>query len=341
VPISPPGKRILLCALDWGLGHAARSSVLVRSWVAAGASVTLASNGRSLAFWKKEFPALSCRELPDYGISYAPGPFLLPRLLASLPRIASVRSAEYRLVRSWAHEFDAIVSDNRFGCAFADKPSIFLTHQLHLAAPAGLAWGEGIAERGMALLLEPFHEVWIPDHEDNGLSGKLGHPKSTKPFPPIRWIGPLSRFENLPVASSPWQGPWDVLALVSGPEPARTRFEFVLRQQLEPLPGRHLVVQGLPHLPATSEPSMDAGLHIVPHLPSKDLATALRGAKRILTRGGYSTLMDLEALERLDSRCLLIPTPGQTEQEYLAAHLKEIRGIPWRAEKDLSSRHIL
>ena len=107
VPIPSPGPRVLVCALDWGLGHASRSSVLVRSWVEQGASVTLAGNGRSLAFWRKEFPGLPCRVLPDYGIRYAPGPLLLPSLLLSLPRLASVRSAEYRLVQSWRDDFDA------------------------------------------------------------------------------------------------------------------------------------------------------------------------------------------------------------------------------------------
>lgn len=341
MPIPPPGDRILLCALDWGLGHAARSSVLARSWVSAGASVTLASNGRSLAFWRREFPDLPCRELPDYGISYAPGPLLLPRLLLSLPRLAAVRSEEYRLVRSWKGDFDAIVSDNRFGCVFSDKPSFFLGHQLHLAAPAGLAWGEALAEPMMARLLRPFTEVWIPDHAQGGLSGKLGHPNHPEAFPPLRWLGPLSRFQDLPDAPSPWSGPWDAMVLISGPEPARTRFELALRRQLELLPGRHLVVQGLPHLPPVVVPAHRDGVHVAPHLPTCDLAAALRGAKRIVTRGGYSSLMDLEALGCLDERCHLVPTPGQTEQEYLASHLSATRAVSWCPEKRFSVRCLL
>lgn len=337
VTIPPPGNRILVCALDWGIGHAARSSVLVRSWRDAGAAVTLAGNGRSLAFWRQEFPELPYRMLPDYGITYASGPLLLPRLLLSLPRIASVRSAEYRLVRSWKNQFDAIVSDNRFGCALPGKPSIFLTHQLHLAAPPRLEWGENFAERLMARMLSPFSEVWIPDHEGEGLSGKLGHPLHPEHFPPLRWIGPLSRFAGQEPSPSPWAGPWDTLALVSGPEPSRTRFENDLRRALQDVPGRHLIVRGMPHLPLPDAPSAVEGTQTVPHLPTSDLAAALRGAGRIVSRGGYSSLMDFEALGLLDSRCVLVPTPGQTEQEYLARHLAG-RGVSSISDRSMG-RH--
>lgn len=334
VTIPTPGRRILACALDWGIGHATRTSVLVRAWRDAGVGVTLAGNGRSLAFWRREFPDLPFRTLPDYAITYAPGPLLVPRLLMSLPRLASVRSAEYRLLRSWRNEFDAVVSDNRFGCVLKGKPSIFLTHQLHLAAPRPLARWEALGERLMGRLLAPFDEVWVPDHQEDGLSGKLGHPERVGAFPPLRWIGPLSRFRDAPAETSAWEGPWDLVALISGPEPSRTRFERALRQILTGVPGRHLLVRGMPHLPpATNPPSGGQGVFEASHLPTPDLAAALRGARRIVTRGGYSTLMDLEALGVLDSRCLLVPTPGQTEQEYLAEHLAGRRGLRWSSER--------
>jgi len=327
--ISAPGHRILVCALDWGLGHATRTSQLVRHWRAEGAKVTLAGNGRSLAFWAREFPDLPRRELPDYAITYAPGPLLLPSLALAVPRLWSVRQAEAALVTSWRDDFDAVVSDNRFGCFLPGKPSWFLTHQLHLAAPRGLEWGEDLLERAMARALRPFDLVLIPDHPSQGLSGKLGHPAHPKRFPPLRWIGPLTRFEGLAGHPSAWAGPWDTLALLSGPEPARTRFERDIRTMLAGRPGRHLLVRGLPHLEIPAHPGTESDLQEVPHLPTDDLAAALRGARSIITRGGYSTLMDLEALGKLDASCLLVPTPGQTEQEYLARHLEATRGVRW------------
>lgn len=322
-----PGQRILVCALDWGLGHATRTGQLVRRWRERGARITLASNGRSAALWAREFPDLPLRELPDYAISYAPGPLLVPRLLLSLPRLSGVRSAEEAVVGSWSRDFDACLSDNRFGCRLPGKPSLFLTHQLHLAAPRGLEIGETLAEHLMARLLRPFDRILVPDHPGTGLSGRLGHPRRADLFPPITWIGPLSRFADLAPAPSPWSGPWDTLALVSGPEPARTGFEDALRRHLHRRPGRHLLVRGLPHLAPASPPDPGPGLREAPHLDTPDLASALRGAAEIVTRGGYSTLMDLDALGRLDASVLLVPTPGQTEQEYLADHLGRVRGV--------------
>ena len=47
---------------------------------------------------------------------------------------------------------------------------------------------------------------------------------------------------------------------------------------------------------------------------------ALLQASMIISRCGYSTVMDLMAVQK---KSILIPTPGQTEQEYLARHLME------------------
>lgn len=336
-PLNPGPCRLLVCALDWGLGHATRSSVLVQRWVDQGVQVTLAGNGRSLAFWSREFPRLPVRELPDYAVTYAPGVLLLPRLALDLPRLWRVRQREAGLVASWGSDFDAVYSDNRFGCFLRGKPSWYLTHQLHLAAPQPLEWGEVLGERLMARALRPFTEVLVPDHAEGGLSGKLGHPTRPELFPPLRWIGPLSRFQDLAPRDSAWSGPWDTLGLVSGPEPARSAFEDDLTRRLRQEPGRHLLVQGLPHLPLPGPPGDGPGVQTAAHLGTHDLAAALRGARRVITRGGYSTLMDLEALGRLDPSCLLVPTPGQTEQEYLARFLEAERGVRWGGDGRIPS----
>lgn len=312
-------RRALVCALDWGLGHATRTTPLVRELLARSAEVVLASNGRAADFWRAEFPELQVRELPDYGVRYAPGPWLVPSLLGSLPRLFRAMRQERELVRSWAGEFDFCLSDNRYGCAIPQVRSALVTHQLRLAAPAPLRAFEVLGERLVARLCAPFQEVWIPDRADGaGLSGRLGHPPHPGWFPPLRYVGPLSRLAD--VAPDPdWAGPWETLALVSGPEPSRTSFEERLRRILSRRPGRHLLVRGRPDLPS-ADPS-SARLAEVPHLASPALKAALRGATEIVTRGGYSTVMDLDALGLLDARCLFVPTPGQTEQETLASDL--------------------
>ena len=317
-------RRALVCALDWGLGHAARTTPLVRGLLERGAQVVLASNGRAAAFWRSEFPGLELRELPDYGVRYATGPWLVPSLLAAFPRLRAAIRGERRQVASWAGEFDLVVSDNRYGCAIPGVRSVLVTHQLRLAAPPLLRPLEPLGERLVARLCRPFREVWVPDRAAGQiLSGRLGHPSRPDRFPPVRYVGPLSRMAQ--VAPDPaWAGPWDVVAVASGPEPSRTLFEEMLRATLSGLPGRHLLVRGRPDLaPAGLGPAHPTE---VPHLAAPALRAALEGARTIVSRGGYSTVMDLDALGRLDTRCVFVPTPGQTEQETLAADLAQ-RGL--------------
>lgn len=313
----------MVCALDWGLGHVARTTPLVHALLEAGSKVTLASNGRSAAWWRSEFPDLEVRELPDYGVRYARGIWLVPRLLRSVPRLLHAIRSEAALVEAWQNRdgFDLVLSDNRYGCHAPGAKSIFVTHQLRLPAPKALLRWEPLGEALVARLTRPFREIWIPDRADGFcLSGKLGHPSRIAAFGPLRYIGPLSRFAA--VAPDPaWSGPWDTVALVSGPEPSRTDFESKLRQILSQRSGRHLLVCGRPESAApVGRPALQ-GLIEVAHLPTPALAAALRVAREIVCRGGYSTVMDLDALGVLDTRCLFVPTPGQTEQEYLAEHL--------------------
>lgn len=338
-PVEVP-RKALVCALDWGLGHVARTTPLVRSLLAAGSRVTLASNGRSADWWRFEFPGLEVRELPDYGVRYAKGLWLVPGLLGSLPRILRAIRREADLVHAWQQEegFDLVLSDNRFGCRAAAARSIFITHQLRLSAPRGLGWSEPLGERLMSRLTRRFQEIWIPDRSgDACLSGKLGHPARPDRFRPLRYIGPLSRFAK----GSPdtvWSVPWDTVALVSGPEPSRTGFEAKLRQILSHRPGRHLLVRGRPDLANPSFEIPSQGLVEVPHLATSDLACALQSAGQIVCRGGYSTIMDLAALGVLDDRCLFVPTPGQTEQEYLAGELASKGLGRTLSERELCSR---
>jgi hypothetical protein len=332
LPADAHPRRALVCALDWGLGHATRTTPLVRSLQDRRSEVVLASNGRAAAFWRSEFPDLELRELPDYGVRYAPGPWLVPTLLASFPRLLGAIRAERGLVRRWAGEFDLVVSDNRYGCAIPGVRSVLLTHQLRLAAPRRLSWMEPFGERLMARLCRPFGEVWIPDRPSGRiLSGRLGHPSRPDRFPTLQYVGPLSRLSAVDPDPA-WSGPWDVVAVASGPEPSRTSFEDALRHALVQRPGRHLLVRGRPD--QISAPLADGtGLVEVPHLSGGALRAALQGAGTIVSRGGYSTVMDLDALGLLGERCVFVPTPGQTEQESLAADLSA-RGLCRNCRED-------
>jgi UDP:flavonoid glycosyltransferase YjiC (YdhE family) len=186
-------------------------------------------------------------------------------------------------------------------------PSIFICHQTepilhplfrHLGLPVYRS------------LLRRFAEVWVPDHAGpDRLSGALSAPDR---YPRVRFIGPLSRFAAY-AERDPVPIVWDTVTLLSGPEPQRSYLEAELLPQLRRLPGRHLLVRGLPG--TTDLPAHGDRLRLLPSLYGEELATTLAAARLVICRSGYSTLMDLRAL---DKPAILIPTPGQTEQGYLA-----------------------
>ena len=69
------------------------------------------------------------------------------------------------------------------------------------------------------------------------------------------------------------------------------------------------------------------------HLPAKMLNEEMQKASCIIARSGYSTVMDIAALGK---KSILIPTPGQTEQEYLAGYLAEKNFAPFILQNDFS-----
>ena len=231
-----------------------------------------------------------------------------------------------------------VLSDNRFGLYPSKKSkeanpnlrSVYMTHQLHIFLPRGWRWLERLAERLHARVCAKYKEVWIPDYEEKerSLSGELGHPKLSNfkfQISNLKYIGPQSRFEpyrdvrsgNEMVTGMDLQrtDSHETVALLSGLEPQRTIFEREIVSRYQGKEESVLIVQGLMNRPNTR---MKRGnITIVPYLGDEELAKVLREAKHIIARSGYSTIMDLEALGVLE-KAELIPTPGQSEQEYLA-----------------------
>lgn len=317
--------RVLVCVLDWGLGHATRCIPIISALLAEGHEVRIASSGRARALLQQNFPALPVIQLPAYGIRYWFGNMYLNMVL-QVPRIAWVAAAEYfdirKLVRK--HRLDLLISDSRFGCFHSAVKSIFITHQLHLQLkPAFLSKMVNALHRWF---IRRYAECWVPDYEDEGksLAGALAHPP---PMAHVRYIGPLSCMQ--PMQLSPT---YDLVALLSGPEPQRTRFEQEFIRQAMQLEAKVLIIRGIPE--ASGEQQLSANVTMVNHLYGTALNEALASARLIVCRSGYSSIMDLALLDR---PALLVPTPGQTEQEYLARYLcgKEIFIFQTQRELDL------
>ena len=273
----------------------------------------------------REIPGLVIADIPGYGIKYDKNRALtILRLIFSIPKILIRVKRENAWIRRWARleQPDLIISDNRYGLHVAGIPSVFMTHQLLIRTP----WG-AIADRWLQKInysfIRRFSLCWVPDVEgEDGLAGELSHPLHM-PHVPVRYIGWLSRFDPSPSDAAPRLDPdpvpgadIDLLVLLSGPEPQRTVLEKKIMDQVPDYSGRVVLVRGLPD--NCYQLNVPSKIRVYDHLPAAQLEVLIRGAGQIICRSGYSTVMDLV---RLGRRAIMVPTPGQTEQEYLGHYL--------------------
>lgn len=306
-------KRILVAPLNWGLGHVTRCIPLIRTLRNMGAEPLLASDGGALNLLKAEFPDLPAFKLPSYRIRYDSAN-MVRNIAWQLPRILyAIRSEQWATERLVAEQgIDGIISDNRYGCFSRKARSVILSHQLYLRVPNPfLQWS---ANRMLRRALARFDAVWVPDlPEAPGLSGELSHGPDPA-HPEVHYVGPLSRFRP----AAPRETEYDVAVVLSGPEPQRTYLEQRLLEQAMLLPQKFIFVQGKTR--AKSHYYAADNVEVVSYLTSGELNDVLLASETIVCRSGYSSIMDLAALGK---KALLIPTPGQTEQEYLADFLSD------------------
>lgn len=299
------GARILVAPLDWGLGHAARCVPIIRTLLEQDAVPVIGADKAPLALLREEFPTLEHVRLPGMEVRYAAGRSQAWAMARQLPRMLLQVREEQGLLTSVRRrmQLHAVISDQRFGIRADGLPSVLVTHQVSPFSP----FAQSNARRINRRRIDRFDRCWIPDHaEAPGLAGDLSH--GDRLPPQARYIGPLSRFTKAPAATGHTM--WRTVSVISGPEPQRTLFEQAALQQLRSIEGRHLVVTGQPG----NTPRTEGPIEITGHLPAAELQAAMASADLIVSRTGYSTLMDLEALGR---GALLVPTPGQPEQEYL------------------------
>jgi uncharacterized protein (TIGR00661 family) len=331
-PDRKPGLRklrILVAPLDWGLGHATRCIPIVYELLRHECDVWLAAEGAQEALLKQEFPELSFLSLPGYRVKYgrsATG--MLWNIFSQSYKILSAIKQENNWLKKMVieHGFDAVISDNRYGLNHTAIPCIFITHQLNIISPLG-KWLERFLQKRNYKYINRFRECWVPDEEDeNNLAGTLSHPEK-KPAIPLRYIGPLSRFENNSDLSHSLLAAGSMkdhlLIILSGPEPQRSILENKIIRDIAHYAGTATIVRGLPGT-LTLIPSTNT-IKFYNHLPAEELNREMNLAEYIISRSGYSTIMDITKLQK---KSILIPTPGQTEQEYLAKYLQEKKIAP-------------
>ncbi len=298
---------IIVAPLNWGLGHATRMVPIIQSLLNKKHQVHLASDGEALTVLKQTFPTLPTTELPSYNIQYKHKSLLRNSFSLSANMLRAIPK-EKRAMNLFAKaiEADIIISDNRYGCYTDFTQNIFVTHQLNI--PTGK-----LTEKGVNIinqqLLKPFDRIWVPDYPNSpNLAGKLSHNAA---FRKIQYVGGLSRFHPISAKSKTI----DVLVILSGPEPQRSYFEAVIRQQLARTPLKTVIVRGKPQ--ETSKPHSNT----INYATTSELSHLMASSKIIISRSGYSTIMDYAALGLFSSKetkIIFVPTPGQPEQIYLA-----------------------
>lgn len=315
-------KSVLVAPLNWGLGHATRCIPVINELLKQGAEVFIASDGNALQFLKLEFPKLTFFELPSYNITYGSGNdliFKMPAIFLNTKKaIAEEHEALAKIIT--AQHFDLIISDNRYGIWNAKIHSVFITHQINIQVPDYIKWMQPLLLNYNLKQISNFNECWIPDNEgEENLSGSLSHqcklPDNTY------YIGILSRFFKRQLSLAPCPLPlnsYQLLILLSGPEPQRTIFEKSILNQLQQVKYQTLVVQGLAQQQEVKQ--LSENVTLISYLTTNDLHQYIAAADIVVSRSGYSTIMDLAAI---NGNALLVPTPGQTEQEYLAKKFNE------------------
>ena len=284
--------RILIGVLNWGLGHATRSSVLIDACLQHGYQVTIASDGAALQFLQKCYPDLPSFSIPSYGVKYSKK--RLSRSLAlHTPRFLKAIEQEKNWLEEWVKEtpVDYIISDARFGFYHENVPSVLVNHQLHPKWPFLAAF----TQKKFVKMQQRFSEVWVCDDEQVKLSGALSESHQLK----TKFIGILSRLEKKETPKKD-----ELLVLLSGPEEERHRFHKKVTSELNDQNMAFKVI-GIPNQEEIN--------------PS-ELAKETASAKWVLAKAGYSTIMDLC---KLNAPSILMATSGQSEQEYLAKRVAE------------------
>ena len=313
--------KVLVAPLNWGLGHAARCIPLVIDRLRSGDEVILAGDGEALLLLKKHFPNLRTLPLAALSVRYSGGNSQVGAMLRLLPRLVRHAVQDHRLLTRYMQQehFDLIIADNRFGCFVAGTRTAYITHQLHIILPAPWRFIEPLVQWLHWRVARRFDEVWVPDYEGgNNLSGALSHNIAPYWQTKLHYIGPLSRFRDMANVEPSRQ--YTTVAVLSGPEPQRSSFEQQTIGRLAETAEPALVVRGIIGAPPTT--TKRRNITLVPYLGDEHLASVLLGAKKVIARSGYSSIMDFAALGILH-KVELIPTPGQPEQQYLSTLIRK------------------
>lgn len=317
-------KRIIVAPLYWGLGHATRCVPIINNLIQNN-TVAIASDGEALVLLQQEFPQLDSFELPPYNIRYTFDSMIANMIIqgpGSLMTIKKEQKKANEIAKSW--QADVIISDNRFGFRSDHTQNIYITHQLNI--PSNNRFLSNIASRIHQRIISKFDECWVPDFKGGkNLAGKLSQVNINTP---TRYLGPISRMKKIEPSII-----YDYTAVLSGPEPQRTKIEEIILQVFSQFPElKFCLVRGTK---SGDENRVDrAHISVFDLLGSEALNNVMAASSHMICRAGYTSIMDLIQLEK---PATIIPTPGQYEQEYLAERLNGKYNFNTCTQKELKT----
>lgn len=312
-------KKILFAVLNWGLGHASRSIPLIKKLISEQNEIVIASDGEALVLLKKEFPSLIFEELSSYNVYYSEDSKNFDKtIFFQLNKFSKTIKNEHKQTKELIlkYNINQIISDNRYGVYSKKIPSYIICHQINIQHKNSLT--KKIINKIHHSLLDKFSKIWVPDFDnDNSMAGDISKYNdslfSSKIKNKLKYIGLLSRMkkENLPKK-------YEICVVLSGPEPQRSILEKKLLKQLEAYSNKVAFVRGILQLENISVSNKN--IEVFTLLASNELNKLMNQSELIVCRAGYSSIMDLVKLKK---KAILIPTPGQTEQEYLARYFSK------------------
>jgi uncharacterized protein (TIGR00661 family) len=331
--VNTPTVNVLVAPLNWGLGHATRCIPVIKKLKNSGFNVILGGNGESFKLLVQELPGLESVYIPGLDVNYGNSKRFLLKAIFKIPLFIWNIRKEHEFLSEIIQNYSLqlVISDNRYGLWNRKIHTILITHQLKPRMPAGIQWAAPLARNIIHSFCRRFTEVWIPDLEGKlNISGSLSTFEKNKRSS-IEYTGLLSRFGYIPSAELKEIVP-DILVLLSGPEPQRSILENEIVKKFSKGPLLVYILRGKPGVEnpdegwtawpvVEAEQTPDVFLFYKNHLSSEVIQSLILNTPLLITRSGYSSIMDLLRLHRT---ALLIPTPGQSEQEYLADRMNQL-----------------
>jgi uncharacterized protein (TIGR00661 family) len=305
--------KIIYGVCSWGLGHATRSLPVIRKLIEEHNELAIVSHGRSLDLLKKELGKNpKYYDIPDYPMLLSENSRqFLAKSVVYWPSFIKRMESELQSLKKILDKskYDRIISDSRYGFYSRLIPSLFISHQIRIMNPLRINMFERGSEIFNLFFFKRYAGVIIPDYKDDNLSGDLSHNLRRIDEDKIHYVGVLSDFKKIKIKKD-----IDYFVSISGPEPQRTMLEKRLVSQVNDLKGKIIITLGKTE---KKDKFNKKNIETYSFLTKEKREDLLNRTKLVISRSGYSTIMDLAVI---GAKALMIPTPGQIEQEYLGKY---------------------